>query len=143
MGGAFAAPIMGRLADRGLIRPATVGLMVMAGVTFYAMGWAAALATLAPLVLLTILFDAAIQGNQVLSQRILFSGSAEARGRINAIYMTTQFFGGGLGSVAGTITYHTGGWMLTAGCGGAVGLAVLILFGTELIHRPAYRIADM
>ncbi len=143
MGGAFAAPIAGRLADRGLIRPATAGVMALAGFSFYAMGWAATLVTVLPLVVLAVLFDGAVQGNQVLSQRILFSGSAETRGRINAIYVTTQFFGGGLGSVVGTYTYHAGGWMLTTGCGGLIGVVMLVLFGIELIQRPSYRIADM
>ncbi len=142
-GGALAAPIAGRLADRGLFRITTAGLMLMAGLSFYVMGWAAALASVVPLAVLTILFDAAIQGNQVVSQRIIFSGPVETRGRINAIYMTTLFFGGGLGSVGGTFTYHRGGWMLTAGCGGLIGVAMLAFFATELLRRPSYRIADM
>jgi predicted MFS family arabinose efflux permease len=142
-GGALSAPIAGRLADRGLIRSSTVGLMLMAGLTVFLSRWAVGMSALVALVVLTILFDAAVQGNQVLSQRIIFSGPVETRGRVNAIYMTQLFFGGAIGSVAGTVTYHWGGWPLTAACGGLAGVAMLLLFVTELRGAPARRMADM
>jgi MFS family permease len=142
-GGALAAPIAGRLADRGLISISTAGMMILAGASLFATRWASDMKTVAPLVVLAILFDAAVQGNHVLSQRILFSGPPESRGRINAIYMTILFFGGAAGSVVGTVSYHHGGWHLTALCGGLLGLMMLLLFITELRRPPSHRIADM
>jgi predicted MFS family arabinose efflux permease len=130
-GGALVAPITGRLADRGYMRAATAGAMIMLGVGFYATGWAAAAGAVWILVLLTVLIDAGVQANQVVSQRIIFSVPADVRGRVNAIYMTIIFVGGAGGSLAGTLTYHWGGWSVTAVAGGSTGALALLLFGFQ------------
>ncbi|EIM27054.1 MFS transporter [Microvirga lotononidis] len=130
-GGALAAPLAGRFADSGHMRAATAGAMIMLGLGFLATGWAAAAAALGTLAVLAILIDAAVQGNQVVSQRIIFSVPSEVRGRVNALYMTATFIGGALGSLAGSITYHWGGWMATAATGGLMGALALLLFGVE------------
>jgi predicted MFS family arabinose efflux permease len=132
-GGALAAPIAGRFADRGFTRVMTVGAMTALGVTCYASGWAVDWQWLALLVVLTIAFDAAIQTNQITSQRIIFSAPQDVRGRVNAIYMTINFIGGAVGSVLGTITYHWVGWSATAATGGVIGL---ILLGSYFIWDP-------
>ena len=80
---------------------------------------------------LAILLDAAAQGNQIFSQRILFSLPAEIRGRINALYMPLMFLGGAAGSTLGAATYHWGGWTATAVLGGAMGGIALALFAVE------------
>jgi predicted MFS family arabinose efflux permease len=130
-GGALAAPIAGRLADRGLLRSLTAGAMAVLGLAFYATTWAAAAGALVALVVLTVLLDAAVQTNQITGQRIIFAVPAEKRGRVNAIYMTVVFIGGALGSMLGTLTYHAGGWTTTATTGGGIGLLTLMLFATE------------
>jgi predicted MFS family arabinose efflux permease len=130
-GGALAAPIAGRLADRGVLRSLTAGAMAVLGLAFYATTWAAAAGALVSLVVLTVLLDAAVQTNQITGQRIIFAVPAEKRGRVNAIYMTVVFIGGALGSMLGTLTYHAGGWTATAAAGGAIGLLALVLFATE------------
>jgi predicted MFS family arabinose efflux permease len=129
-GGALSAPVAGRLADRGFGRWASMGAMATLGIGFLLTGWAVAAVALPALVILTIAIDAAVQMNQVATQRILYSGPGETRGRINAIYMTTCFVGGAIGSVLGTVSYHRGGWSLTAIIGGALGLTALALFAT-------------
>lgn len=130
-GGALAAPMAGRLADRGLTRVATAGAMMTVGAAYLATGWAASLALLPVLVVLAIAIDAAVQTNQVVSQRIIFSVPAEIRGRVNALYMTITFGGGALGSLLGTMTYHGGGWTLTAAAGCVIGAVALLLFALE------------
>lgn len=142
-GSALAAPITGRLADRGQIRLTTAGMIALAGVTFFATDWVVDALLLAPLVVLTIVFDASVQAHHVLTQRIIFSGAAEMRGRVNAVYMTSIFFCGAVGAVAGTVTYRAGGWHLTALCGGLVGVILLLFFVTELGRPQVTRIADM
>jgi predicted MFS family arabinose efflux permease len=132
-GGALAAPIAGRLADRGVLRSLTAGAMAVLGLAFYATTWAAAAGALVSLVVLTVLLDAAVQTNQITGQRIIFAVPAEKRGRVNAIYMTIVFIGGALGSMLGTLTYHAGGWTATAAAGGAIGLLALVLFATESV----------
>jgi len=64
---------------------------------------------MALLVVLTIVLDAAVQTNQVVSQRIIFSVLPDTRGRVSAVYMTITFIGGAIGSIIEKVTYHTGG----------------------------------
>jgi predicted MFS family arabinose efflux permease len=130
-GGALAAPFAGRFADRGYVRSMTAGAMLSLGLTCYAAGWAADWKWLGALVVLTLIFDAAVQTNQIVGQRIIFSTPQETRGRVNAIYMTINFIGGAIGSVLGTITYHSGGWSATAAAGGFIGIVLLAVFLTE------------
>ena len=47
--------------------------------------------------LLRVPIDGAAQTNHVLSQRIIFSVPGAIRGRVNALYMTSNFIGGALG----------------------------------------------
>lgn len=130
-GGALAAPIVGRLADRGHGKAMTAGAMLTLGVSFLGTGWSSITAALAILVVLTILIDAAVQTNQIVSQRIIFTAPGHVRGRVNAIYMTLTFAGGAIGSILGTVTYHAGGWTLTALTGALAGFLALALFGLE------------
>ena len=130
-GGALAAPVAGRLADRGYTRLMTLGAMLGLGLACYATSWAAAAHWLIALVVLTVIFDAAIQTNQITSQRIIFSTPQDTRGRVNAIYMTINFMGGAIGSVLGTMTYHAGGWSLTAETGGFIGALLLAIFAMK------------
>lgn len=127
-GGALAAPIAGRFADRGYTRIMTIGAMSVLALTCYVADLAVAWQWLAALVVVTIFFDAAIQTNQITSQRIIFSVPQEVRGRVNAIYMTINFIGGAIGSVLGTITLHWGGWSTTAATGTAIGIILLLIF---------------
>jgi predicted MFS family arabinose efflux permease len=131
-GGAFAAPIAGRLADRGLSRMTTAGSMLALALAFYITGWAATALALAVLVVMTLIIDGAVQANQVVSQRIIFSVPPAVRGRVNAFYMTFTFIGGAIGSLLGTLTYHWGGWAATAAVGGSMGTLALLLFVVEL-----------
>lgn len=130
-GGALAAPIAGRFADRGYVRSMTAAAMATLALTFYATGIATDWKWLAALVVLTILLDAAIQTNQIASQRVIFSGPKQTAGRVNAIYMTINFIGGAIGSLLGTVSYHFGGWTMTSAIGATIGILLLAIFFTE------------
>ena len=136
-GGALAAPFAGRLADRGLETAATAGSMILLALCFGATGWAVAAMAMVPLVVATVLLDASVQTNQVVSRRTVFGTSASIRGRVNAIYMTATFIGGATGSLLGTMTYDLGGWSATAGAGIAIGCVALGLLGLEMRGRAA------
>lgn len=136
-GGALAAPIGGRLADRGYGRLTTAGSMLTLALAFYATGWAVAAAALAVLVVMALIIDGAVQANQVVSQRIIFAVPSAVRGRVNALYTTSIFIGGAVGSVLGTLTYHWGGWAATAVIGGLMGTLALALFAIELRRAAA------
>jgi predicted MFS family arabinose efflux permease len=131
-GGALAAPIAGRLADRGLATLCTGAAMAILALSFLLSAWAAPAGALWLMVILAVLIDAAVQFNQIISQRILFSLPAENRGRVNALYMTTAFFGGAVGSTIATSTYHWGGWQATALTAAAFGAIAFAYFLTEL-----------
>ncbi len=131
-GGALVAPMAGRLADAGRSRGTTVASMAVLMLSFLASCWVSGgAAALVLLTALAVLIDAAIQANQVVGQRIIFSVAAERRGRVNAIYMTCLFIGAAIGSILGTATYHRGGWPGTAGTGVAIGVVLLLLMACE------------
>jgi predicted MFS family arabinose efflux permease len=73
----------------------------------------------------------------VLGQRVLFSILPEARGRINAVYMTVVFLAGALGSTLATLSFDQGGWTATACVGAALATAALLFFMTEPSARRA------
>jgi predicted MFS family arabinose efflux permease len=130
-GGALVAPLAGRLADAGRTRACTTGAMAVLGVSFLLSGWLVSAGALVAFVVVAILIDGAVQMNQVVSQRIIYTSPAAIRGRVNAIYMTVTFAGGAAGSMLGALTYHRGGWMATALTGAALGLALLLIQATE------------
>ncbi len=130
-GGALAAPIAGRLGDGGHGRAGTFAALVAAPVAFAIAGWAAAAMALVVLALAAVMLDAATQTNQVLGQRVLYSMAPDARGRINAVYMTVVFLGGALGSAVGAASFANGGWTLIAWEGAILGVGVVALFLTE------------
>lgn len=131
--GALAAPVAGRLADRGLTRPGT-GIALVTVV----------LSVLLPLVIRTgspvgvavlvaaaILLDAGVSANLVLGQRALFSLSPEIRSRLNGLFMAIFFLGGAAGSAVGGWAYATGGWSAALWFGLAFPVAALLYFATE------------
>jgi len=130
-GGALAAPIAGRLADRGLTWQTSLGAMLLIGVAFAVTGWAVAAGALVVFALAAIGLDAAMQTNHIVSQRVIYGIDPTARGRMNAIYMTSIFLAGAVGSFLAGVTYFYGGWAATAGTGVGLGLLLLALFATE------------
>lgn len=69
--------------------------------------------------------DAAVQSSNLLGQSVIYGLLPQARSRITAIYMTTMFIGGSLGSWAGAHAYERWGWAgacATAAAFPAVGL---------------------
>ena len=133
-GGALAAPIAGRLADRGLGQLATGCAVVAAGASLAATTWAAATTSLAAMVGLAVVIDAATQATHIVNQRTILSVEAAIRGRANALYMTFTFVGGAIGSLLGPYAIHAGGWSAAALTGAAVcalALAVVVAEGAR------------
>ncbi len=123
--GAIAAPIGGRIADRGLIRQATAAMMLLAIAAFGMshLGGNGSTFSLSMLVLSGVVLDFAVAANVVLGQRVIFSLAPELRGRLNGLYMTLFFCGGALGSALGGWAYAQYGWNGAS----AVGLAFVVL----------------
>jgi predicted MFS family arabinose efflux permease len=132
--GAIAAPIAGRLADKGYTRPATGFGIFAVAVAFLLTNLRSdgSAFHLACLIAAAILLDFGMTANTTLGQRAIFILGAEFRSRLNGLYMAAFFTGGAVGSSLGGWAYATGGWGLASamGCGFA-GLA-FGLFLTEL-----------
>jgi predicted MFS family arabinose efflux permease len=131
--GAVAAPIAGRLADRGWTRTATAFTMMLtaAGFALPHIVELGSTLSLAALVIAAIAIDFGVQGNVVLGYRALFVLGAESRGRLNGLYMATFFLAGAAGSAVGGWAYATGGWALASSIGAALPIAALIYLATE------------
>jgi predicted MFS family arabinose efflux permease len=131
--GAIAAPITGRVADRGWSRPATGCAMLAVAVAFLmthiaepGSHWALGL-----LVAAAILLDFGVSANMTLGQRAIFGLGADVRARLNGLYMTTFFLGGAIGSALGGWAYAHGGWLLASRIGFALPVLALGYFATE------------
>ncbi|BAK82794.1 MFS transporter [Komagataeibacter medellinensis] len=108
--GAIAAPIAGRVADRGWIWSATLAAMALTALAFTLTWFVAPRFFIAALGLEGILIDFGVTTNLVLGQRVIFSLSAAYRARLNALYMAIFFLGGATGSALGGWAYASGGW---------------------------------
>jgi len=130
-GGALAAPIAGRLADRGFTRPTMAVAFLTIIAAFALSGWAVAVTFVVALAVAAIALDASVQTGQILAQRVIYGIQPEARGRINAVFMTGIFVAGALGSLLAGVTFFYGGWTATAATGGAFGAILVVLFFLE------------
>ncbi|MFJ8516958.1 MFS transporter [Lysinibacillus xylanilyticus] len=131
--GAVAAPVAGRLADKGWIRPAT-GLalaLVIISVILPFMIQRGSILALVILVVSAIILDMGVSANLVLGQRAIFSLGAEIRSRLNGLYMAIFFVGGAIGSATGAWAYAMAGWKAALLIGIALPTIAMIYYATE------------
>ncbi|MHA6188663.1 MFS transporter [Bacillus subtilis] len=131
--GAVAAPIGGRLADRGLTRLATGIALVVVVVSLLLplMIQSSSPVGITVLVAAAILLDMGVSANLVLSQRAIFSLAPEIRSRLNGLFMAIFFLGGAIGSSIGGWAYASGGWSTALWIGIAFPVIALLYFITE------------
>jgi MFS family permease len=134
-GGALAAPVAGRLADRGYGNIASLFAFCVLAVTFVFSAGLVAAGSLIGFALSGVVLDAAVQTNQVCGQRIIFALSAQARGRINAIYLTTIFLFGSMGPSVATWLYERSGWTAVASAGSAIGAVLAIAWLVDFARK--------
>lgn len=106
--GVLAAPIAGRLADRGHTRSGTIAAMIL-GAGAMALAFAGE-RSIAALVIAGILVDLGVQANLVIGQREIYQLGDAIRSRVNAIYITTFFLGGAFGSAITSPILENFGW---------------------------------
>jgi predicted MFS family arabinose efflux permease len=140
--GAVAAPITGRLADRGWSAVATpvAMLLMMLGLLLSLLLPAGRPGALALLVTAAIVLDMGVSASLLLGQRAIYGLGAEVRGRLNGLFMAVFFAGGAVGSSAGAWAYASAGWPRTALIGiglPALALGWLLLRGARLESRLA------
>ncbi|MBA4776113.1 MFS transporter [Agrobacterium salinitolerans] len=131
--GTVAAPIAGRMADRGWTRAATFFALAAVALSFAVTHLApeGSHLALAILVVAAIVLDFGVTTNLVLGQRAIFTLGAEFRSRLNGIYMATFFMGGAIGSAVGGWAYAVGEWQAASWIGFALPVAALLYFLTE------------
>src|ERR1700754_3026611 len=84
-----------------------------------------------------VLLDLAGQGHQVFSQQEIYGLRADARARINTVFMTRIFVGGAIASaVAGTL-YETAGWTGSTLFGAALPLVGLLIWSWSGLQARA------
>ncbi|MGG1555896.1 MFS transporter [Paenibacillus ferrarius] len=133
VGGAVAAPIAGRLADRGWSHKLTGIAMLLATLSFLVAFLLPSHSTgaLIALVVVAIVLDMAVSGNLVLGQRSIYALGSEARGRLNGLFMSIFFLGGALGSSVGGWAYAQGGWELASIVGFLLPVLAFLYYLTE------------
>jgi predicted MFS family arabinose efflux permease len=125
--GAIAAPIAGRLADAGHTQVASLCAMLVAALSFLPSLITPAFAVIG-MAVTGIVLDFCVQMNMVLGQRSVYALDAKSRSRLNALYMTSIFIGGAIGSVIASALYDHGGWIWIVIAGSVFPLFALLAF---------------
>jgi len=80
-----------------------------------------------------LLMDAAVQSSNLLGQSVIYELLPQARSRLTAVYMTTMFIGGSIGSWAAAHAYERWGW--AGSCGAAAAFPAVGLLGWLAARR--------
>ncbi len=121
IGGACAAPLVGKMADRRgpfWANGIAMSLVLLSYLIFRAGG-----TQLIGLIFGVLLLDVGVQANQVANQTRLFSLRPDARNRLNAVYMVCAYSGGSMGSFLGAWAWQRSGWPGVC----TVGLTLLVI----------------
>ena len=125
--GAVAAPIAGRLADAGHTWRASLVALILAPLAFAPNLLSAGLGLIG-LVVTAIVLDFAVQMSMVLGQRSIYALEPQSRARLNALYMTSIFVGGAIGSALASPIYERFGWSGAALLAAGLPLLALLAF---------------
>lgn len=127
--GAAVAPLAGRWADRGLVRPMTAVGLICAALAF----GIAALGShnIVALSVAAVLLDMGVQTTVILGQHVIYDLDPNSRARLNSTYMATYFFGGAVGSEVASVLYHHHGWGSVTLLGAVLPLLALAFWATE------------
>jgi predicted MFS family arabinose efflux permease len=134
--GALAAPIAGRVADRGWSRTGTFVSQALVLIGF-ALSLFGAWGHLIPLVAGGVILDVGVQGNMVISQRAIYGLAPAIRSRVNGIYIAIFFLGGAFGSAVASPVFTAWGWTAICAIGIAMPALSLLFFATEFRRRAA------
>lgn len=124
--GALSAPLIGKLGDRGHGHRVTAfGLWALL-LSWLPLYWARlSLAALLPAI---VVLDLAVQVVHVSNQAEVYRLRPEARNRLTAAYMTSNFIGMALGSLASAAAYGAAGWNGVVLVGSLVAAAGLLVW---------------
>ena len=109
--GALIAPVFGKLADNGNTRSSllmTVGMIICSLILLKVFPLSVIVMVIAIFVL-----DIGVQATQITNFAKIYSLDENSHSRLNTIYMTTYFIGGGIGTFFGLLCWKHGGWELS------------------------------
>ena len=111
IGGALVAPYFGKLADKGNTRRClmiTVAMIICSLILLKLLP----LSVIAMVIAIFVL-DIGVQATQITNFARIYSLDENSHSRLNTIYMTTYFIGGGVGTFFGLLCWKHGGWDLS------------------------------
>jgi len=111
IGGALVAPYFGKLADKGNTRKSlmiTVGMIIFSIILLKVMPL-----SIAALIVAIFILDIGVQATQITNFTRIYALDENSHSRLNTIYMTTYFIGGGIGTFFGLLCWKHGGWELS------------------------------
>jgi predicted MFS family arabinose efflux permease len=131
--GASAAPIAGRVADRGRGRLGTTIFLLCVLVSWglLALGRNSVIALIAGIVVL----DAGVQGAHIINQTVIYALRPDARGRVTTAYMVSMFLGAVGGSILSATVYGAAGWGTTCAAGAGVAAITLTFWAITARRR--------
>jgi len=132
-GGALAAPIAGRFADKRGPASVVVAGTTMVIVAFVLFG--AFQGSITVLVAGVIIMDLGVQSSQIANQARVYALDPTARSRLNTVFMATMLLGGSLGAGAGGIAFSIYGWTGTC-VFGATAAVIACLASLKNALRP-------
>ncbi|MDQ2729426.1 MAG: MFS transporter, partial [Actinomycetota bacterium] len=133
--GALCASFAGRLADRGLSRPATAVFAVLVATSFLPIWFGRH--SLVALIVGIIALDIGVQGLQVTNQSLIYRLAPETRSRVTSVYMVMYFAGGAAGSAVGGAVYAQDGWAGICLVGGVIGALAAAVWAFDALRPTA------
>ncbi|WDF54615.1 MFS transporter [Mucilaginibacter sp. KACC 22063] len=128
--GALAVGFMGRLTDKMdafKLSTFTILLVIISFIIFYFSSH-----SIAGLIIGVIIMDMGVQSTHISNQAIIFSLNAEARNRINTIYMVSYFIGGSAGTFLASQIWGLYQWSGVCAIGTILSVIVLCV---HLVNR--------
>jgi predicted MFS family arabinose efflux permease len=138
--GALCAPLVGRFADRRGPRFTILLALLTTLASFLLLGAFGKI--MAGLIAGVVLLDVGVQSGHVANQTRIYALDANARSRLNTVYMFCYFTGGSLGAWLGAILWEYKGWTAVCALGIAVIAIALVVFGRNFKSEGALLAAN-
>ncbi len=138
--GALCAPLVGRFADRRGPRFTILLALLTTLASFLVLGAFGKM--MAGLIAGVILLDVGVQSGHVANQTRIYALDANARSRLNTVYMFCYFTGGSLGSWLGAICWEYKGWTAVCALAIAVMAIALAVFARGVKSRQALLVGN-
>jgi predicted MFS family arabinose efflux permease len=138
--GTLCAPLVGRFADRRGPRFTILLALLTTLASFLLLGALGKM--MAGLIIGVILLDVGVQSGHVANQTRIYALDANARSRLNTVYMFCYFSGGSFGSWLGALCWQYQGWGAVCAFGIAVMAMALLVFARNFKSRGALLVAD-